>query len=140
MESKNNMEDLPSEVVEGICLSMQRYHGIESYRRFMNIVEKYPNYFPQEYAYYFKVPQEIHDSYRKEQKELFDKFYPPKKFAGGIWSQIREVQPYKIEFSELIKEIAESWGKKAKFDYEFERASKKVWDKHYKKYKIDYRK
>lgn len=125
-----DLEKLPPEVMEAMCISMLKYVGQDMYNRFLEIVKKYPKYFPQEYSYHFVVPEGVHTAYREERDRLYEKFYPPQK----------EATIYKFEAftKESLKEMFSSWEQKLQKDKNYQKELKKVWNKHYKKYKIKY--
>lgn len=128
---RNKLEDLPNEVIEAMFYTSGhiKYCGSEKYKQIMDTIEKYPQYFPWETLYY-SIPEEVHEKYGEKLFELEDKFYPKE-----------EPKPYDSKFNiEQLKEIFnEVYVNQPKIKREFEVAKKKLWNEHYKKYKLKYR-
>jgi hypothetical protein len=129
---KSKKEDVLSEVFEAHIISLQKYVGEGYYKRFLEIVKKYPKYFPQEYKYYFTIPKEVHKAYQEE-KEMLGK--ENCEVSGGIFYQLQKARVVRLDnndYSEVLKESLEKVQKRNE-------DLKNLWDKHYKKYGIEFK-
>jgi hypothetical protein len=139
-----DINSVPKEVIEvwGYQMSKQSI-GMETYKRLQDTIETYPEYFPQE-TIYKTIPQEVHDKYYEEKKELRLKFYPRKESdiqpGEGLWDWARRQEAAPIKITNLdIKELAEKISVTApKIKKQYETEKRKLWNKHYKKYKLRY--
>jgi hypothetical protein len=148
---EERLNSLPPEVMKVKLRQMTAYNGklyvgAEEYKKIQEVIEKYPEHFPQETAYN-KTPKEVHEAYRNEVSKLHDKMYPQSKplvehIPGeGILSYFKRTEearaklpqkPFDAElfFKKLDKDL--------KRDDEFKRKKKVIWKKHYKKYGVDF--
>jgi len=117
------------------------------------MVDKYPDFFPQETAWR-KVPCEVHEAYQKE----YDALFPPEPLPllpDGTepmgWKEVEVAVRHQAELRAKAREIEpltkESYQKsldgflaRIEQDQQDEVRKRNLWDKHYKKYKVDYRK
>lgn len=139
------METIPNEVLKVLALKIyKRCVGLEEYKEIKNTIDKYPQYFKWEHIYK-NIPEEFHNKYETEERILFLSFYPPKesnrKEGEGIWSWIRrqEPAPSKITARDLQEVVEHVFVTAPKIKKEYEAAKIKLWNKHYKKYKLKYR-
>lgn len=122
--SKYSIENLPSDVVRAMAISMQKMVSQEMYNEFRRIVGEYPDYFPQEYAYHYVVPKEVHEAHHKEWRKVSENLNyarPVQKFGESDWDYIMR-----------------SFDHRGEWDRNYKLMKKKVWNKHYKKYKIKF--
>jgi hypothetical protein len=60
------LKNIPNEVIEVWAYQMsKRPVGTETYKRLQDIINKYPEHFPQEHIYN-SIPNEVHIKYREE--------------------------------------------------------------------------
>jgi len=132
-------DNIPKEVAEAMCIRMSRFVGKARMDRYQDIVARYPEWFPWE-TKYRSVPQEVHDAYWKEK-------YPPLDFSKprkGLWEQINK-KPQKIKkgeaqsIVEMLEELFKIEKKQRKKEIARKKKDKKLWDKYYKPYKLEYR-
>lgn len=139
-----DINNTPKEVIEVFAhLMLKRPVGEETYKRLQETINKYPEYFPQQHIYN-SIPKEVHQKYQEEKLNLYYSFYPPsgagmKEGEGlvGYMDRIQEENKNKPQKSmkEVIVEIFETAPKIKK---EYEKEKRKLWNKHYKKYKLRY--
>jgi hypothetical protein len=139
-----NLENIPNEVIEVWAYQMSKQPvGTEPYKRLQDTINKYPEHFPQEHIYN-SIPNEVHIKYREESIALRLTFYPRKESdiqeGEGIYSWVRRQQPVPLKITNLdLQKLAEKVFVTApKIKKEYETAKKKLWNKHYKKYKLKY--
>ena len=149
MKQKNlRLENMPTEVFWVMSLEGSMV-GTKTFDKIHSIIEKYPEWFPWENEY-SKIPQEVHDAFRKEaypKQPNFDEMIndvdnkPRKTFL----QQINEAPT--ITYKELSTEeilsafqqmIENSERQERERHIEQERVER-IWNKHYKKYKLPYR-
>jgi len=130
-------DNIPKEVVEAMGIRMSRFVGKALMDRYQDIVARYPKWFPWE-TKYRSVPQEVHDAYWKEK-------YPPLDFSKpgkGLWEQINK-KPKKTKktqsLTEMLEELSKIEEKRRKKEIARKKKDKKLWDKYYKPYKLEYR-
>lgn len=91
------------------------------------------------------VPQEVHDKYYEEKEELRLKFYPRKESdiqpGEGLWNWVKRQEATPTKITNLdIQELAEKVFVTApKIKKEYETEKRKLWNKHYEKYKLRYK-
>jgi hypothetical protein len=118
--------------------------GLQTYQRLESTIEKYPDYFPWEYIYN-SIPLEVHNNYIKQEKLLFLSFYPLKEYAlkdgEGLYSWLKRQEPIPIKITkqDLQKLANQVFVTAPKIKTEYETEKVKLWNKHYKKYKLKYR-
>jgi len=134
------IDEIPKDVL-WVCMMQQAWFvGSETYDKIHEIIEKYPNYFPWEHTYK-KVPSEVHQAYRKEKECMYNEMYPPVKYnnGDGIIAQLDKKVNFNdiplLSFSQFIELQQSAINKEA----EYEKRLKKLWDRHYSKYKLEYR-
>lgn len=139
---EKTIKEIPSDVIWATyIINFVKYVGEDVYNKVEDVIKKYPEYFPWE-TKYNNVPKEVHEAYIKEKYPYKDK---PITCTGGILSQMREaeVKDY-IDYSK--KSLEEVWEDFIRLEEdvrlkEKERYNKDrtLWDKHYKKYNLEYR-
>lgn len=78
--------------------------GLSTYKR---IINKYPDYFPNEYAHQKKwdsIPQEVHDAKFKEYWEFYDKLWESEPKSPGIMAHAmntKEAQEWNEAYERL---------------------------------------
>ena len=136
--------DIPDEVMKVYTIGHYGQPiGMELYNECQKVIDKYPQYFEWEHKYK-KIPKEVHEAY-------LDELYPDRhkpidwEYKGdkskGILATIREQQPYtgKVTKQDMIDFFEYPQKQREKERQETQR-QKAIWDKHYKKYKLEYRK
>lgn len=139
-----DINNTPKEVIEVFAhLMLKRPVGEETYKRIQETINKYPEYFPQQHIYN-SIPKEVHSKYSEEKLNLYYSFYPKKdsdiKLGEGIYSWVRRQEPVPLKITNLdIQELAEKVFVTApKIKKEYEKEKRKLWNKHYEKYKLRY--
>lgn len=136
-----HLNDVPSEV-QWACIILNTSHGVglETYERLEQIVAKYPEYFPWEDKYN-SIPKEVHQAYIKEKYPDMDKPIVCTNSGEGIMSAInKDVFVYKQKTAEEIMQWFKDLAAMVKEDNDKEEKEKQLWDKHYSKYGLKYRK
>lgn len=138
-----NLENLPEVIEAGFYLSMGQPVGQDLYNRIRNTVAKYPEHFPWE-TKYNSIDDSVHKKYEEEKSVLFNSFFPrtPMDIQPGegimAWSKRQNVQTEPLTY-EKLKSILDGISARDKKEKEYSEAVKKLWNKHYKKYKLKYR-
>lgn len=142
--------EIPFEVfhVKSILWTKQPV-GMDMYNHCQEVINKYPEHFPWEHKYK-KVPQEVHDAYQKEA-------YPEKEelesigiinCGEGLWSAIQKGQEqYEINkeknkdktLEQLFQEWEDADNKRINEERLERKRIKTIWDKHYRKYGLEYK-
>jgi len=133
-------ENIPFEVLKvSLYKGVNRYVSAETYKRLQATIDKYPEYFPWEHKYK-SIPQEVHDLYHKEEIELYYSHYPRSgggmKEGEGIVAYMRRVQEENKNkpVKPLVEVIEDVFTKENQYNI----LKKKLWNKHYSKYKLKY--
>lgn len=138
------LENMPTDVAIVMSVQMVGYCGTKMYDQCIKTIEKYPEWFPWETAY-SKVPQEVHDSFEKEcypNKQTIEEIIAewkdiPRK---SIMEQINEnAAEYKMPTKEEILGVFDGYLKRQKEAAIEQERVERIWNKHYKKYKLPYR-
>lgn len=130
------VEDIPPEVMDVWAVQWAKIPvGFVHYEEMQATVKKYPEWFPWETAYE-KIPQPVHDAYRAESeirgRELWDEYQKRV-------HEIPQPDPGPFNLLNLMASLMRQSDKNRQYEYE-EKARKKIlWDKHYSKYKLEYR-
>ena len=132
--------DLPDDVLWVMVIRhTQPYVGKDMMNKMLDIIDKYPQYFQWEHKYK-AIPDEVHDAFKKE---CYPEMYNPDRFTprkgNGLYSEIKkyEIKPVTMEdMEQLFLEI----DKKEQERHEKEKRIKRIWNKHYSKYGLEYRK
>ncbi len=139
---ENYLEDIPSEVWWVVSLQHRNQPvGLEVYNRIQEIIDKYPEYFEWEHKYK-AIPDEVHEAFNNE-------CYPPEKpvksNGKGIMAYIEEseVVTFSVNKKDIIQ-LLKGWQESVELEREKKDAEtrriKKIWNKHYGKFKLKYRK
>ena len=130
-------KDIPTEVKEYIVMtsSMNGMMGLEMYRKCKAIEEKYPEWFPWEHKYK-SIPQEVHDAYNKEKEGVQQK---EKTISTPLTTTAKEDLPLGQMLFNALKEAIELENKQREMAAEQRKKDKVLWDKHYKKYGLEFR-
>lgn len=130
---KFSEKDIPQEVKEymAIVAGTGGLMGLKLYRKCKTIEEKYPEWFPWEHKYN-SIPQEVHDAYRNEQYSSTPK--------------PNEISKEAVSFSFNDKSLLDALNKwqeslinEQRIKAEQLKKDKELWDKHYKKYGLEFR-
>jgi hypothetical protein len=149
MTGKEYFEEMPDEVVEyyRIMAITGGLMGLQMYNRCKEIVENNPKYFVWEHTYK-SIPDEVHEAYLDEKNPDRHKPLEFKKIGSGngILADIEamEIPEFKIDpnfnLANALMDMIKHQDALHKKQWEQENADKKLWDKYYKKYKLEYRK
>lgn len=148
---KESFKDIPAEVWQVQMLQIHKtLVSPATYKECLRIIEKYPECFPWE-AKYRSIPKDVHDAYIKEcMNEWMRPFIetqvgPYPKFNDRTFKSMVSVGAQKREnyesldavqeFKNFFENMNEQEEKRAKQ----EREARELWDKHYKKYGLNYR-
>lgn len=126
--------------------------GTETYNKCKAIEEKYPDWFPWE-AKYRSIPKEVHDAYFKERNPDWGKPIDFKGKEGGFDGLIPQLKKGNYQFLDLSSEELEKFSvadsivecfevieKNRKAKLKRNKMDEALWDKHYKKHGLKYRK
>lgn len=98
MKHKKKENDFFNEPSEVLFLKMAAHFGIPiGLSTYEKTIEKYPDYFPDEYARKKKweaIPKEVHDAKFKEYWEFHEKLWKDEPKSGGIMSMINNPEEY----------------------------------------------
>lgn len=140
-------KEIPSEVMwAGMIIYCNQPVGTTVYEKIKEIVSKYPEHFPWE-TKYNNIPEEIHSAYRLEaHKEIIDYLKTPLfddvSLYEGVESQINKsgVNFYKEATKQDFIDFMDLLTKKEEDERKEDIRIRKIWNKHYKKYNLEYRK
>lgn len=145
------MEKIPKEVLEYMAMTSVNggMLGLKMFTRCQEIINKYPNWFQWEHKYK-SIPKEVHDAYIKERNPNIDKPLVLRDGFNGILNELKDksnavnlgFNKEGIEGFSISKALSEIFKAQedARIELKKEEAkSKELWDKHYKKYKLEYR-
>lgn len=128
------VKDVPSEVYWVWICSLSPV-GRETYEECQKIIGQYPEWFPWEHKYK-SIPKEVHDAYWNEKYPDWDK---PLDF-----SKKHDSEPLVIEYPpkdplKVMEDYFAAKDRRLKEERLQEKKDKALWDKYYKKYKLEYR-
>lgn len=150
MNKRNPAIQIPDEVLtyQAILYGSGGMVGLGTYNRMKDIENRYPEWFPWE-TKYKSIPQEVHDAYLDEKYPNRHKpLHWQSEYTGiGILKAMERHQgnrPFKMpetqkEFSDMWAEIISKEQQMREQEKEKYEVEKKLWDKHYRKYKLEYR-
>lgn len=144
------LDDVPDEVmkvwaIEASCTMV----GMELHNQIERIIDKYPQYFEWEHKYK-KVPESVHEAYLDE---LYPDRHKPiecksdKNYDGYIPYILGEKNEYKSinheptvqDWYEMFK-FFDGYDDSERLEREEQDRKRGIWNKHYKKYGLEYRK
>lgn len=138
------IEDIPVDVMWVSFIKMSGVAvGIETYSKVKTIIEKYPEWFPQE-TIYNSIPQEVKELFEKEKSELNDSFYPRKEWditpGEGLvaWVNRQPVDTTIMAEKSLSEALNYIFTEKPAKEKQYKTALKSLHNKHYKKYKYKF--
>lgn len=135
-------DDLPKDVVEVKALQISKCAiGSTLYKKAMDTIEKYPQYFPWEHNYK-SIPKEVHDAFLKEAYP--EKFMKPKYVEfNGVLSKTEKIKTATFDSGrnlyDILKDIKVTIEKNRIEEIKNDNRIKSIWNKHYKKYGLSYR-
>lgn len=140
MKHENDMNNIPAEVwVVRLWQRANQPVGLETYNKISAIIDKYPAYFPWEHAYK-KIPKEVHEGFKREcYPELYELLESPVGPGKGIMSEINIYTPQKFTLETIRKAFKDMEAHRV-MQEKREIEINQIWDKHYKKYRLPYRK
>jgi hypothetical protein len=118
--------------------------GSETIKRMGEIEDKYPEWFPWEHKYK-SIPKEVHESYELEKSGPDIKIdysdAPKKGWVDMLESAITVPLEFNLKsFEEMMAEHYKNKEKEHLLKKEQRKKDKALWDKHYKKYGLKFRK
>lgn len=135
--------EIPDEVMWAMIIGFPhgnvRLVGVSTLEKIREIQKKYPEWFPWE-TLYDSIPQEVHDAYRNEAYPDWDK---PIEFSGkGVLDSLKEKAPvYTGEVDpNWLDNLLTGINKQNDAAFEEDLRLSRIWNKHYSKYKLKYRK
>ena len=138
-----NTKDIPDDVW-WVYIIQSTHTAIDSYMydKIDKIIKENPKYFPWEHKY-ASIPKEIHNAYSKEKHS--NKFKSINIPSGeGLIAEINKSKIYNYpknkSFKELFKELNQYEAEQRQKEKDKYKKDKNLWDKHYKKYNLEYRK
>lgn len=147
------LNSLPPEVLKVKIMEMGAYNGklyvgLEQYNEIQETIKKYPEHFPIETAYN-KVPKEVHSQYQKEVSEAHERILPRPEAqietieGEGFVGHLERWSKHQTELAKNRKpfdpdEFWKQWDANQKKEDDFKKAKKKLWKKHYGKFKIPF--
>ena len=138
------IEDIPVDVMWVSFMKMSSIAvGIETYSKVKAIIEKYPEWFPQE-TIYNSIPQEVKELFEKEKSELHDSFYPRKEWditpGEGLvaWVNRQPIDTTTITKKSLSEALNHIFTEAPAKKRQYLSALRKLHNKHYKKYKYKF--
>lgn len=142
---KQELKDIPTEVLWAFQIQLcGQPVGQKIYEEVKSVIDKYPQYFQWEHKYK-SIPQEVHDAFLKERyPELEEPIDFSKSSMQGIMANLGSQEPIrtllsKNEFEEIFKNIYKKLEEKEKEKNEELKRVKKIWDKHYSKFGLEFR-
>lgn len=104
-----------------------KFSTMIGYSRYVEIIEKYPEWFPEEYNKHQKwksIPQSVHDEHDKEYTDVMREIYKNEpKLDGGIFHHISNPDDYNVWRKFMDDRSKES-----------ERETARLYNKYYGKY------
>lgn len=126
-------DNAPKEVLKVWAIKMMGHPiGGDLYKEVQDIISRNPKYFPYETAYN-KVPQYVHEAY-------LDEIYPDRHELLWEGSNSKESAPIeKMSVEEIFKILIDKEAQDRKRKDDETKRRKAIWDKHYKKYGLEFR-
>lgn len=117
--------------------------GIETYNRIEEIIKEYPEFFPWENKY-ASIPNCVHEAYRNEKYPPWGGIIKKGKNGKGIWELMQEKPKRRrktkcIDIRQVIQEMFEHQEKCRRKEERQKKKDRKLWDKYYKPYRLEYR-
>jgi hypothetical protein len=148
---KFDLSDVPADViwvwsVEAMCTHV----GSAMYQKMNNIVKANPMYFPWEHKY-DSIPDEVHKAFNDEAySDTFQWIEAGKDIEPGVGlmqqlvNESNKVVPYvpiqgEVEYEKVWTEFIQREIDRRKQREEREAELERIWNKHYRKYKLKYR-
>lgn len=151
-------KNIPKDVQEYLAIvsATSGFVGSDMYKRCQEIIMNNPKFFPWEHKYE-SIPQEVHQSYRKEKGDIsnerwlaYNNQLQDDSFQGIIPFLNSKPNVVKVDLSknaidnfsliDAMDEIFQMQEKERLREIEQDKIDKELWDKHYKKYGLEYRK
>ena len=151
MSKMITFDDVPAEVWEVWAIEQGSKAiggvGLETWNYCNEIIKKYPDWFPWEHKY-DQIPQPVHDAYNAEAHPPISFDLKPgyrEDFVGmlpmilaGVDHSGKLAEPT-LTMKEMFKSIFENQRKEEDRKRAEYLERKKIWDKHYSKYGLEYR-
>lgn len=141
-----SIDDLPPNVLMVMTIIDEgRLVGSKTYQLCIDTINKYPEYFPWEHKYN-SIPKEVHESFLLEAfPKSIDNNFKPNDSKTGLFKQIKNIgityNPLetKRDFVDLLNNLMSDTIKNKKRKIESDKRLKKIWNKHYGKYQLEFR-
>lgn len=134
MSEKFKYDDVPMEVwdvwavrISGISV------GFSHYEQMKTIIKKYPKFFPWE-TKYDSIPKEVHDAYYAEIT-----IPVPVEQESGLPVTVLQIAEGPANLIEFFKTLFKDEEKRKESQRRELKRRKSIWDKHYSKYKLEFR-
>jgi hypothetical protein len=127
-------KEIPGEVLEvWVFLSFKGGVGSFIYNKIQDAIKKYPEYFPWEITYK-SIPKEVHEAYYKD-------LWGPDGEMFGNPRPVKESKPLAVakNLLQAFQEVLNRQDQEKKDQAEHRKKVKSIWDKHYKKFNLEYR-
>ena len=146
----NFYNNTPEEVQKVWVIQMMGSRiGGDLYKEVQDIISRNPKYFPYETAYN-KIPKEVHEAYFDEEYQstidTFESFFGDEEkikgqFSDGLLSSLRQTsKPTEVKsLKEILEDLIAQDAKNKKIREDKTKRKKEIWDKHYKKYGLEYK-
>jgi len=142
MKKEIKVSDIPDEVwhVKAIQFSKQPV-GLATLNRVKEVIAKYPEYFTWEHKYE-SLPKEVHEAFEKEAYPKKLEWIPKEVNCNeGFLAQIEKRVTYNPQSftAKDLTDFMENIKNEVNLKWEHERKITAIWDKHYKKYGLEFR-
>jgi hypothetical protein len=138
------LKDIPSEVlwVWNVQLSTP-FVGLETMNKINEIIDKNPEYFKWEHKYK-SIPEEVHEAFNKEcYPERFEPIQFEEFKGESLLSQIsKSIERKPITYQGMVDSLqmyCDNKNKELRKEQERIAREKKIWNKHYSKFGLEYR-
>lgn len=132
--------EIPNDVAWVMAIRYVGYCGLDTCKKIQDIIDRNPLWFPWEHRYKH-IPQEVHEAYFKEKHPNWG---VPLELGKGIYELMNQ-KPKKIKkqkkqsVSEMMEDLFKHQEKDRKRRIKERNKAKKLWDKYYKQYNLEYR-
>ena len=134
MKRRFTYNDVPLEVFEVWAIQTAGQPvGMSTWDYCDAIIKKYPEWFPWEHKY-DKIPKRVHEAYCKELMEP-----QPVEQESGLPVTVQQIKESPVSFTEMISCLFKSEQKRRESQQRERKRRKSIWDRHYKKYKLEFR-
>lgn len=140
-----NINDIPSAVMEVFALMYRNAPvSLATLTRCKNVVNNHPAHFPWEHKYKM-IPKSVHDAYNKEVAPPLSITEVghgigliPTIMKGGTVIEFDDLYKENLTLTQLLEQAIERDEQRKKIEKERVKKEIMIWDKHYKKYDLEY--